>query len=283
MRLVGAELIKLRKRWASYVVLAVLIALMAIVYLLIGVVGGQASGPTGLILRFPGAYGVINQFVFGLGSLLAVAYAAAIAGADWNWGVLRVIFARGESRWRYIGIKAVGIGIVLLIGAVVAYVAGVGLTYAAAGLAGVDAGNALAGDGGTDLARSLGLGSVVLLQRAAIGFAVAVLLRSQLAGVVIGIVLYIGEGILTSVMIALTFGGGVFAGTLQPQGTQWFQFLPFSIGDSVLAVAPTPTGDIGDLLLEPIPLALAAAVTVIYLVIAIGVSMLATERAEITV
>lgn len=283
MRLVGAELIKLRRRWASYVVLGVLIGLMALIYLLIGAIGGRQSGPSGLILRFPGAYGVINQFVFGLGSLLAVAYAAAIAGADWNWGVLRVIFARGESRWRYIGAKALGIGIALLIGVLVAYAAGIGLTYLAAALAGVSAGNALSGDGATDLTRSLGLGSLVLLERAAIGFAVAVLLRSQLAGVVIGIVLYIGEGILSSVMLALNFGGSVFQGTLQPQETQWFQFLPFSIGDSILASAPSPTGgDLGDLLLTPVPLGLAAAVTIGYLLVALVISMLATERAEIT-
>jgi hypothetical protein len=74
----------------------------------------------------------------------------------------------------------------------------------------------------------------------------------------------------------------VFTGTLEPQGTQWFQFLPFSIGDSILAGAPTPGGDLGELLLEPVPLGIAAAVTVAYLLVAIAISMLATERAEIT-
>ena len=98
IRLVRAELLKLRRRWASYIVLAILLALMALVYVLIGLVGGGRGRTAGdLITRFPGAYGAIDQFVFGLGSLLAVAYAAAIAGADWNWGVIRVVVAiRGE-------------------------------------------------------------------------------------------------------------------------------------------------------------------------------------------
>jgi ABC-type transport system involved in multi-copper enzyme maturation permease subunit len=279
MRLVAGELLKLRKRWATYVVLAVLIGLMALVYGLVGFLAGD--GAVGLVLRFPGAYGVINQFVFGLGSLLAVAYAAAIAGADWNWGVLRVIFARGESRSGYVLAKAIGLAIVLFLGAAVAYLAGIALTVLAASLADVSAGNPFDSQGLSDLARSFGPGYLVLLERAAIGFAVAVLLRSQLAGVVIGIVLYLGEGILSAILIAISFGGSAFQ-ALQPQGTQWFQFLPFSVGDSVLAVASGPSSDVGDLLLEPVPVGLAIAVTVVYLVIALGASLVATERAEIT-
>jgi hypothetical protein len=127
------------------------------------------------------------------------------------------------------------------------------------------------------------LGSVVLVQRAAIGFAVATLLRSQLAGVVIGIVLYIGEGILSAVMLAISFGGrGGIAGGFGSLETQWYQYLPFSIGDSVLADAPGPTTDIGGLLLTPVPLGIAVAVTFAYLAVAIALSMAVTERAEIT-
>ena len=40
----------------------------------------------------------------------------------------------------------------------------------------------------------------MVLERAALGFAVAVVLRSQLAGAVVGVVLYVGEGILTTIL-----------------------------------------------------------------------------------
>jgi hypothetical protein len=282
IRLVRAELLKLRKRWASYVVLGVLVALMALVYLLVGALSADADdGDPDLILRFPGAYAIINQFVFGLGSLLAVAYAAAIGGADWSWGVLRVVVARGEGRSRYILAKAFGIGIMVVIGAILAYAAGILFTLGSASLAGVSAGAPLGRGAGDALWKSVVLGTFVLLQRAAIGYAVAVLTRSQVAGVVVGIILFLGESILATVLTVITLGSS-FGGGMPARETQWYQFLPFSIGDSVMDAAVTglPT-DLGSVLLQPVPLEQALLVTGAYLLLALGVAALATERAEI--
>ena len=280
IRLVNAELLKLRRRWASYVVLGVLLGLMALVYLLIGLTS-RGSEVSDQVLRFPGAYSVINQFVFGLGSLLAVSYAAAVGGADWNWGVLRVIVARGEGRSRYVLAKFIGVAIACAIGVVIAYTVGVVLTMLSASLAGGSAGDPFAGGGGATMLRSVGYGTFVLLERAAIGFAVAMLMRSQVAGVVVGIVLYLGESILSTILVVINLRGEGLA-RLQVQDTQWFQFLPFSIGDSVLsAAAPSIGNDVSSMLLQPVSLGVAVAATAVYLVLALGVAMLATERAEI--
>jgi ABC-type transport system involved in multi-copper enzyme maturation permease subunit len=284
-RLVGAELLKLRRRWASYVVLGVLVVLMALVYLLIGALSSRADAEdaTGveLILRFPAAYAVINQFVFGLGSLLAVAYAAAIGGADWTWGVLRVIVARGESRSRYVLAKAAGIAIALIIGVLIAYGAGILLTFGAASIASVSPGPMLGTTGTETLWMSLLLGTFVLLQRAAIGYAVAVLTRSQVAGVVVGIILFLGESILATILTVMSIGRG-FGGGLVQRETQWYQYLPFSIGDSVLsAAASSLPSDLSEALLQPVPLQQAVIGTAVYLVAALAIAALATERAEI--
>ena len=280
IRLVNAELLKLRRRWASYVVLGVLLGLMALVYLLIGLTS-RGSEVSDQVLRFPGAYSVINQFVFGLGSLLAVSYAAAVGGADWNWGVLRVIVARGEGRSRYVLAKYIGVAIASAIGVVIAYTVWVVLTMLSASLAGGSAGDPFAGGGGATMLRSVGYGTFVLLERAAIGFAVAMLMRSQVAGVVVGIVLYLGESILSTILVVINLRGEGLA-RLQVQDTQWFQFLPFSIGDSVLsAAAPSIGNDVSSMLLQPVSLGVAVAATAVYLVLALGVAMLATERAEI--
>jgi len=283
MRLLGAELLKLRRRWASYVVLGVLLVLMTLVYVLIGLTSPRGGGlAANLVIRFPSAYAVINQFIFGLGSLLAVSYAAAIGGADWNWGVLRVIVARGEGRSRYIAVKFLGLAIACTVGVLIAYAAGIALTFLGAALAGSSAGDPLAGEGTATLVRSLVFGTFVLLQRAAIGFAVAVLLRSQVAGVVVGIVLYIGESILSTVLVAISFGGSAFR-SLETHDSQWFQFLPFSIGDSVLSAATSSSasGDLSRMLLEPVALGAAAFAVAVYLVGALILAMAATERAEI--
>ncbi len=285
IRLVGAELLKLRRRCATYIVLGLLVGLMALVYLLIGVLDprdGEGSAGIGLILRFPSAYAVINQFVFGLGSLLAVAYAAAIGGADWNWGVLRVVVARGEGRSRYVLAKAAGIAIVLVLGVLLAYGAGMLFTFGAASLASTSAGSALGPTATDTLWKSLVLGTFVLLQRAAIGYAVAVLTRSQVAGVVVGIILFLGESILATILTVMTIGRSFGGDGLAQRDTQWHQYLPFSVGDSVLsAAASSLPSDLSEALLRPVPLEQALVVTGAYLVGALVIACLATERAEI--
>src|SRR4051794_16465643 len=182
--LVRAEILKLRKRWATYIVPVIGVVLMALIYLLVGT---AARGPgVDLVTKFPGAYGFINQFVFGLGSLLALAYAAAVGGGDWSWGIMRGVIARGEGRGRYVIAKAAGLAVVLFLGSMVVLACGVVLTMVAASIAGSSAGNPIGGSSTETLLRSIAYGTLVLWERCAIGFAVAFLLRSQLAGVVIG-------------------------------------------------------------------------------------------------
>jgi ABC-type transport system involved in multi-copper enzyme maturation permease subunit len=284
MRLVGAELLKIRRRWASYIVLGLLLGLMALVFVLLGVAARDSPGGGSTFLRFPNAYGILSQFVFGLGGLLALCYAAAIGGADWNWGVFRVVIARGESRAAYVLAKFAGLVIALAVGVVIAFIAGILLVFVAASLGGIGAGNPFAVSALDDLGSSLGLGLPVLLERAAIGYAVAMLLRSQLAGVIAGIALFIGEGILTAILFALAFsarfGDGGPTGAVS--GNQWYQFLPFSIGDSVLSAGPGISADPSELFLEPVPLPLALAVTFGYIVVALALSVIYAERTEIS-
>jgi hypothetical protein len=279
--LVSAELLKLRKRWATYIIPVVGMALMALLFFLIGS-NRNDQGPIQLT-RFPEAYTVINELVFGLGSLLALAYAAAVGGADWTWGIIAAVVARGEGRARYVLAKATGFGIVLFLGTLVAVAAGI--------LFAVLAGNGGSGDPfGPNLpilARSIGYGTLVLLERCAIGFAIAFLLRSQLAGVIVGIVLYIGEGILTTVLTFLTIqsqelsgGDTIFGLQLAPQ---WYQFLPFNIGNQLLDQAtPAFNTDFASVVLKPVPMEQALVITVVYLVGALAVAVIVTLRAQIS-
>jgi ABC-type transport system involved in multi-copper enzyme maturation permease subunit len=288
MRLVGAELLKLQRRMATYVVLGVLLVIMALIYLVVGLSPrGDVVDPAADVLRFPNAYSTLGQFVFGLGSLLAVAYAAAVAGADWSWGVLRNIVSRGESRVLYILAKAAGLAIVFAIGVLLAFLAGIVLIFLAAAMRGDSAGDPFAARALRQLIDSLVFGYPVLLERAAIGFAVAVLLKSQLAGVVVGIVLYIGEGILGAIMLGISlagrFGGGSF--DFEPIGPEWYQYLPFTLGDSVLSgISPGTSleGGFESLLLRPVPLEQAILGVVLYLAAALALSAIALHRQEIS-
>lgn len=276
----------MRKRAATYVVLAVLLVVMALIYLLVGLTYEEELGSRGVdLLRFPQAYGGIAQLVFGLGSLLAVAYAAAVAGADWNWGIPRLILSRGESRIGYVLAKAAGVAAMLILGVLIAYAVGIGLVYLAAALSGQRAGDPISGRGVPELLESLALGYPVLLERAAIAFAVATLLRSQLAGIVLGIVLYIGEGILTTILLGLALAarsdGSPFRGG--PLGPEWYQYLPFSIGGSVLTRISDggAEGGFQALFLRPVPVNVALAAVALYLVVALAISVISVWRAEI--
>ena len=286
MRLAVAELLGMRKRLATYVVLIVLLVMMGLIYLAAGFGASAAPDVAGTLFDFPGAYSTIGQFVFGLGSLVAVAYAAAVAGGDWTWGVPRLLLARGESRTGYVVAKALALAGVLAIGVLVAFAAGILFNYVAAAIARTDPGNPITGDGLAELGRSLLLGYPVVLERALIGFAVAIVLRSQLAGVVVGILLYIGEGILVTIMVTISVIsrglGGVFGA--EPFGPEWFQYLPFTIGDSVLAADQGASigGGLEDLLLRNVPLEQALVGVFIYGLLAVAGAALFVERAEIT-
>jgi ABC-type transport system involved in multi-copper enzyme maturation permease subunit len=285
MRLALAELLGMRKRLATYVVLIVLLVLMTLVYLSVGALAASEPDLTAAFFRFPAAYGTISQFVFGLGSLLAVAYAAAIAGGDWTWGVPRLLISRGASRVGYVLSKAVALAGVLAIGALIAFAVGMLLHFISAALAGVSTGSPVEGDGVRELVEALLFGYPVLLERALIGFAVAIVLRSQLAGVVVGILLYIGEGILVQVLLVITLLSRGMAGVvnMQPIGPEWYQYLPFTIGDSLLAAGQTAVGGgLEDLLLRHPPVEHALLGMLVYSIVALGGAALVVRRMEIT-
>ena len=120
-------------------------------------------------------------------------YGAAIAGSEWTWGTLKTAVVRGESRSRYLLSTFVAIAVVLAVGLLVAF----GIGVAAAALGSTIAGIPLDGIGDTTVLSGLpdhfARGWVAITATAALGFAVATLARSQLAGIGVGIAFYFGE------------------------------------------------------------------------------------------
>jgi ABC-type transport system involved in multi-copper enzyme maturation permease subunit len=223
--------------------------------------GGAQEGENPLALvTFPGAYDLILSFLFGLGGLFAVIYGAAIAGSEWTWGTLKTAVVRGESRSRYLLTTFAAIAVVLAIGLFVTFVIGVvgaaaGSTIAGIGLDGIGDTAVLGG-----LPEDFVRGWIALTATAALGFAVATLARSQLAGIGVGIAFYFGE---------------TFAGIFLPDVVR---YMPFH-----LSAAAVGGGGFGG---PPDPAALSAGTALVLvtvwlvgsLVVAAGFS----ERAEIT-
>ncbi len=254
MRLFRSGLEKLVTRMATVLTFGLLAGLLVMIDLAVATTGG-GDGDEGqnalALITFPGAYDLILSFMFGLGGLFAVIYGAAIAGSEWTWGTLKTSVVRGESRSRYLLTTFAAIAVVLAVGLLVTFVIGV----AAAALGATIAGIALDGIGDTVALAALPelfvRGWVAVTATAALGFAVATLARSQLAGIGVGIAFYFGEtfaGIfLPDVVRYMPFhlsqaavgGGSGFGGPPDPGalsvGTALFLVTVWLVGSLVVA------------------------------------------------
>jgi ABC-2 type transport system permease protein len=268
MRLFISTLGKLRSRLATWLTLGLLILLMALIYLAVGATAKQTLERPGaqsvlLLLTFPGAYALILGFVLGLGGLFVMAYAAAIAGSEWTWGTLKTAVARGESRSRYMLTTFFGIAALALVGLLIAFLVGVIVTFLAATLAGVSTD----GIGDTSIFGNLPeqflRGWFGLVEVGAVGFTIATLARSQLAGVGAGIGIYFA---------------GSFAGIFLPDIVK---YLPFAAANSLIQVSGSASagGGAPTARLDPNT---ALIVVLVWLVGSLVVTALFTERAEIS-
>lgn len=263
-----ADLRKLIRRPASFISLGLLIGLLALIFLAVGATARQASAAEGgaaalLLVTFPGAYTLIISFLLGLGGLFAVIYGAAVAGSEWTWGTLKSAVARGESRSRYQLSLFAAIALLIGIGLLVAFVVGVGVAVVGALLAGVSTTGLGDSAALATLPELLGRAWLAVVEEGAIGFAIATLARSQLAGIGAGIALYFGEQ---------------FASIFLPDVVK---YLPFDAASAVVAVSDEGFGGGGQLATRLDPNTALLVVTA-WLIGSLVVAALFTERAEIT-
>ena len=273
MRLFVSGLRKLVRRPATWVTFGLLVGLLALIYLAVGATAKQAivANPTSgrqalLLVTFPGAYSLLLSFILGLGGLFAMIYGAAIAGSEWTWGTLKAAVARGESRSRYQVLGFASITLMVLVGLVIAFAIGIVVTIVAAGLAGV-------GTTGIDDSATIGTfpellarGWLALAEAAALGFAIATLARSQLAGIGVGIAVYFGEQFTTIFL---------------PDVVKYF---PFNAANAVVATSRSfgGGGGGGGATVARLDPNVALVVVAAWLIGALVVAALYTERAEIS-
>jgi ABC-type transport system involved in multi-copper enzyme maturation permease subunit len=272
VRLFRSNVRKLVRRPATFVTFLLLIGLVLLIMLAVTAAAKQTTdAQSGLasrtFLTFPGAWALILSVVLGIGGLLAVTYGAAIAGSEWAWGTLKAAIARGESRWRYAVAGFAAVAVVTWVGMLLAYAAGIAAAIAGASVSGLS----LSGLGDmSQLGEMPGLlarAGLALAMEAAIGFAIATIARSQLAGIGVGIGVYFAEG------IASIFVPGII---------KWFPFASASAMLSGASGAAATTGGAlatGSNRLDP---DFAVLVVAAWLVGALVVAAVWTERAEIS-
>jgi ABC-type transport system involved in multi-copper enzyme maturation permease subunit len=215
-------------------------------------------------VTFPGAYTLILSFILGLGGLFAVIYGAAIAGSEWTWGTLKAAVARGESRSRYQLSLFSSIAVLIGAGLLVAFVVGVAVALLAATIASVSTGGVSDATALGRIPELLARSWLAVVEEGALGFAIATLARSQLAGIGAGIAFYFGEQ---------------FASIFLPD---IIKYLPFNAASAVVAVSGEGFGGGGAAVASRLGPDMALLVVVAWLVGALAVAAAFTERAEIS-
>ncbi len=271
MRLFFSGLRKLVRRPATWVTVGLLIGLLVLIILAVGAGvqgrglrnGAASAADPKLLVTFPGAYDRILQYITGLGGLFAVLYGAAIAGSEWSWGTLKSAVARGESRVRYMLTTYVTVAVMIAAGILLTFVVGVLAAIVGAHLANVSTSGL--GDSATlgALPESLLKGWVAVVEEGALGFTIATLARSQLAGIGVGIAFYFGEG---------------FASIFLPDIVK---YLPFSVANASLVTSSSTAGVFAGGA-SALPADQAQVLVFVWLMGALIVAALFSDRAEIT-
>lgn len=263
MRLFISGLQKLTTRMATLLTFGLLAGLLVMIDIAVATTGGGGNDGGGdplALVTFPGAYNLVLTFLFGLGGLFAVIYGAAIAGSEWTWGTLKTAVVRGESRSRYLLATFAAIAVVMAVGMFVTFVIGVGAAIVGSTIAGIPL------DGLGDAAVLGALpeqfvrGWVAITATAALGFAVATLARSQLAGIGVGIAFYFGE---------------TFAGIFLPDVVRYmpFHLSTAAVGGAGFGGAPDPSA---------LSMDTALVFVIVWLIGSLVVAAGFSERAEIT-
>lgn len=266
VRLFRSGIRKLVRRPATWVTFLLLVALLVLIFVAVVASANQPQEPAARlavreVVTFPGAYRAVLSMILGIGGLLAVTYGAAIAGSEWSWGTLKAAVARGESRAGYTVVTCLAVVAFALVGMLAAFV--VGVACAAGGAAILDVGLGGMGDAqalGT-LPELFGRAALAMAMNTALGFAIATVARSQLAGIGVGIGVYFAEGI---------------AGIFLPAVIKWFPFASASAvvsgGGGVSFGGSTPGS------LDP---DMAIVVVLAWLAASLVAAGVFTERAEI--
>jgi ABC-2 type transport system permease protein len=204
--LLRSELFRLSRRWMPRVLILVVVLGVVGVYaiLWLTLATQDASDTEGLDedLALAGAHSVGLSITSFFVSILAVIIGASLIGTEYGWGTIRALLPRARSR---LGLLAAKIS-ALVIFDVVMIVAGFLAALVMSGLiaSAEDLNNDLGGSFLTDSVLAIGRTVYVTLPYTALAFFVAVLTRSNAAGIAIGLAVLLTESIVLAILTEIT-------------------------------------------------------------------------------
>ena len=198
LRLIGAEMFKLRKRWMPYVLLLLLLTIILIPLFVNSIIADINAGS----LVLSDAMRNIFNSVHGLGIFLVIILTASVIGTEYGWGTLRQTLAKGTSRNNYLTSKLLAVAIAVAGGVLLVVLVGL--------IANIISGMLVEGAiewGGfvSHFFASLGRTLLVLAVYMSLAALFAILMRSFATGMAVTIAWYIGESIIIAL---LSIGNG---------------------------------------------------------------------------
>ncbi len=208
-KLISAELFKLRKRLMSRVLLYVMVGVLIVFYLILLAV--SKAIPTGShpgfgdiqnLLGLPSAIPFALLMLAGFGTLLAVILIASSIGNEYNWRSIRTMVISSESRFKLLGAKLISAGILVLIGMVIGVITGFVMSLVTTAIGGyVFNFDFLTGEYVWAQFLQFWRTFFVLIPYATLAFLFAIVGRSAMAGIGLGIGVYIVESLITTFMV----------------------------------------------------------------------------------
>ena len=194
-RLVTAELLMMRKRASTWILLAIWTALaltFAYVVPYIQYTNDPERGPLAELLPESLVGTLLAGFPF-FGGVLALMLGVLTVGSEYGWGTLKTLFTQGPGRLRVFGAKLIAVAAVLLVFVLVAYVLGASASWAIAANEGAE----VAWPSAWLLVRGIAGGWLVFAVWAALGILLAVVTRGTALATGIGILYaFVVEGLL---------------------------------------------------------------------------------------
>lgn len=227
--LLAAELLKVRKRWLPWILLAVLLLVMGMHVWLGGFIAWRASDDHRFeqdSLRFfvlPWAMPGLLETVQFWGAILAGILAASVVATEHNWGTVRQALIRGQPRSSYLTAKLAGIATLGLLGFFAALLTGIVLALlATASAAGASVEPALSRPSFLDIVLMVLRALYATAPHVLLAFCLTVVSRSTTMGVAGILVYFIVEGIVVGIL------GGV--------GGQAADYRVFFLGHNVVGL-----------------------------------------------
>ena len=223
LRPLRSELYRLRRRWMTWIVLALVVGLAFAFYELIyaslntqlrllrsGNAPPNAVGPGGIDAAIKQIEDTLQQvrpehipdfgvsLVAGLGAVMLIVFAASHMGTEFGWGTLRTSLASGLSRSQFLATKLVSAALYALLFTVLGVAAAIAASLVVSAQAGF-------GTDGLDLGKVLSASwrtAYAFLPYIALATFIAVWSRSSGAGIAAGLVIYFAESIVMQLLIS---------------------------------------------------------------------------------